>query len=64
MFSGKIVGYLYVTDVCPRFEEEDFDADSVYRRYHETLLHKIPLYAEIEKLVEWGKIPQTTYVDP
>lgn len=42
----KLRGYLYVTDVCPRFEEDDFDADSCWRRWHENLVEKIPLYSK------------------
>ena len=42
----KLRGYLYVTDVFPRFETDDFDADGCWRRYHENLIEKIPLYSK------------------
>ena len=57
MLSGKIVGYLYITDVCPRFELEDLDADRVWRRYRENLVKKIPLYADMDDLDEEGNLP-------
>lgn len=50
MTSLKLVGYYYITDVCPRFEEDDLDSDNVWRRWHENLVNKIPLYAKIEDL--------------
>ncbi|MCS5737382.1 hypothetical protein [Herbiconiux daphne] len=42
----KLRGFLYITDVCPRFEEDDLDAYRIQRRFGEKLLEKIPLYSK------------------
>lgn len=50
-----IIGHLYVTDVCARFEfdKEAVDGYRVWRRYHENLQKVIPVYAEEEDVEEF-----------
>lgn len=45
-----LIGHVYVTDVCARFEfdKEAVDAYRVWRRYHENLQKVIPVYADEE----------------
>ena len=45
-----LIGHVYVTDVCPRFEFDKEPADEyrVWRRYHENLVKIIPVYADEE----------------
>lgn len=44
-----LIGHVYVTDVCPRFEfdKEPMDEYRVWRRYHENLVQVIPAYADM-----------------
>lgn len=43
-----LIGHVYVTDVCPRFEFDKEPANEyrVWRRYHENLVKIIPVYAD------------------
>lgn len=41
------MGFLIVTDVTSRYEDEELDAYRVQRRYGETLISVIPLYREV-----------------
>lgn len=43
----KPYGYIYITDVTERYEEELLDEYRVSRRFGETLLEIIPLYREV-----------------
>lgn len=45
-----LIGHVYVTDVCARFEfdKEAVDSYRVWRRYHENLQKVIPVYADEE----------------
>lgn len=45
-----LIGHIYVTDVCARFEfdKEPMDEYRVWRRYHENLQKVIPAYADEE----------------
>lgn len=45
----KLEGYIYVTDVCRRFEEDDIDDYGCWRRWHENLRKKIPVYSMEEE---------------
>ena len=41
------MGFLIVTDVTARYEDDELDAYRVQRRYGETLISVIPLYREV-----------------
>lgn len=41
-------GYIYVTDVCPRFEDKILSGVDICERYSEMLIEIIPLYREVE----------------
>lgn len=43
----KPYGFMYVTDVTSRYEEDLLDAYAIKRRYAETLISVIPLYREV-----------------
>ena len=48
-----LIGFIYITDVCPRFEIETEPADEyeVYCRYHEKLISTIPVYSSKDDYV-------------
>lgn len=43
------MGNLYVTDVCNRFEEDNYTKEQAERMYREKVLQIIPLYADWEE---------------
>lgn len=54
--DAQVVGYLYITDVCPRFEFEELDSYRISRMFGENLLKTVPLYAELSELDSEGNI--------